>query len=439
MSRLLRVGVFVGAFPVVSETFILRQITGLLDLGHDVHIFANARAEDGVLHEAIARHRLLERTSYVDGPPESVLWEMPVTPLRERTWPPGFEHSVANSTRLARAFPALARCALAAPRVTRSLLDPREYSYRARSLSGIYRLRTLLNTGIRFDVLHAHFGPVGNCFRFARELWRAPLVVSFHGYDFSTQPRKEGAGMYEKLFQTADLITVNSNYTRGRVERLGCAPDRMRVLPMGVDPCEFPFRERMRSAGQCFRVLTVARLVEIKGLEFSLRAVAKLRETTPNVRYDIIGDGPLRAKLEALTKELNLGDAVAFHGSRESSYVKQFMGEAHAFVLASVTVEGDEEGQGLVLQEAQCSGLPVIATRHGAFPEGMRADESGFLVAERDPGALAERLQFLAEHAGAAREMGKAGRKLMEEKFDVRRLNLQLVELYTTTIDHYHH
>ena len=94
-----------------------------------------------------------------------------------------------------------------APRLTRSLLDAREYSYRARSLSGIYRLRTLLNAGGRFDVLHAHFGPVGNCFRFARELWRAPLVVSFHGYDFSTQPRKEGAGMYEKLFQTADLVT----------------------------------------------------------------------------------------------------------------------------------------------------------------------------------------------------------------------------------------
>ena len=68
MNASLRICIFVGAFPVASETFILRQITGLLDLGHDVHIFANARAETDVVHEIVGQYGLMERTTFVEGP-----------------------------------------------------------------------------------------------------------------------------------------------------------------------------------------------------------------------------------------------------------------------------------------------------------------------------------------------------------------------------------
>jgi len=107
VNKSLRIGMFVGAFPVASETFILRQITGLLELGHDVRIFANARSDDAVVHESVQRHRLIERTTFVEGPPESVLWEMPVRPLRGATWLPGSEKPISNVARLAHAFPVL--------------------------------------------------------------------------------------------------------------------------------------------------------------------------------------------------------------------------------------------------------------------------------------------------------------------------------------------
>src|SRR5688572_10164809 len=127
MTRSLRIAMFVGEFPVASETFIIRQITGLLDLEHDVRIYANTRSDNSVQHESIVRHRLLDRTTYIDGPSESILWEMPVTPLRERTWPPGKEDSISNTTRLIHALPALMRCALSAPRLTHSALDIEQY------------------------------------------------------------------------------------------------------------------------------------------------------------------------------------------------------------------------------------------------------------------------------------------------------------------------
>jgi colanic acid/amylovoran biosynthesis glycosyltransferase len=135
--------------------------------------------------------------------------------------------------------------------------------------------------------------------------------------------------------------------------------------------------------------------------------------------------------------ELGLRTAVTFHGACDSGKVLRLLAEAHLFVLASVSVEGDPEGQGLVLQEAQAAGLPVVATNHGALPEGLVPDESGFLVPERNVDALAERLDYLVRHPELWPAMGRAGRKHMETHYDIRRLNSQQVRLYTRMIDDY--
>jgi colanic acid/amylovoran biosynthesis glycosyltransferase len=283
-------------------------------------------------------------------------------------------------------------------------------------------------------VLHAHFGPVGNSFRFARDLFGAPLVVSFHGYDFSTVPRKEGSDVYRKLFATADAITANSGFTRENVARLGCPAGKIHHLPVGFDPNEFPFRERSRESDKPVRILTVGRLVEIKGHEYLIRAVARLCERHPHIRCDIAGDGPLRKKLEELVGQLALRQSAVFHGPVGSVAVRQLMQDAHLFVLPSVNIEGDQEGQGLALQEAQASGLPVIATEHGALPEGMLPGESGLLVPERDVDALAEKLSFLIEHPELWPEFGRKGRAFVEARYDIRDLSRRLVEIYEGAI-----
>jgi len=408
----------------------------LLDLGHVLDIYADTRVESGApVHPEVGRYGLLERTTFMDMPPETAPWEMPVWPVAGRTWLPGSETAVRNSVRLGRALPKLVRCLAHSPRLTLEVLSRSQYRYQAASLSALHRLAVLCRKPKKYDVLHAHFGPVGNSFRFARTLWKAPMIVSFHGYDFSTQPRREGRELYGRLFETIDAITVNSQYTRRQVEKLGSPAEKLHHLPVGVDPNEFPFRERTFQRGGPVRILTVARLQEIKGHEYAIRAVGKLRERHPAVRYDVVGDGPLRKKLEDLAKQLELQDRVVFHGALDGAAVRGLMDEGHVFVLASVSVEGDQEGQGLVLQEAQAAGLPVIATRHGALPEGILPDQSGFLVPERDVDALAERLNFLVEHADIWPMMGRAGRRFVEEYFDIRKLNLRLEELYAEAID----
>lgn len=437
MNAPLRIAFFVGTFPVASETFILRQITGLLDRGNDVRLFANARGDESVVHDAVRKYDLMQRTTFVEGPAASVVWEMPVRPVRGETWLPGSEKPMANVSRLAHAFPVLRECAASSPTLTRLVLNKSEFGYRAQSLSGAYRLATLLRGPRRFDVLHAHFGPVANAFRFARELFQAPLVVSFHGYDFCTVPRKEGRDVYQKMWPVADMVLSNSNYTREQLLALGCPSSKLQLLPVGLDPREFEFRERTLRAGETVRFLTVARLVEIKGHEDALRAFARFRATHPNAHYDLVGDGPLRAKLTGLIRELGLGEAVTLHGSRSELEVKEFFAQAHVFLLTSVNVNGDEEGQGLVLQEAQACGLPVIATRHGAFPEGIAPANASWTVPERNVEALATKMCEIVAAQAAWPTMGRTGREFVEQRYDIRGLNNELVRIYSDAIEQF--
>jgi colanic acid/amylovoran biosynthesis glycosyltransferase len=95
-----------------------------------------------------------------------------------------------------------------------------------------------------------------------------------------------------------------------------------------------------------------------------------------------------------------------------------------------VTTTGEEENQSITLGEAQASGLSVIATRIGGTAEGMRHGETGLLVPPRDPGALAAAIAWMIEHPEALGVMGSAGRRLVEEQFNLSRLNDQLVEVY---------
>lgn len=434
MNRPLRIAVFAGSFPVVSETFVLHQITALLKLGHHVDIYADVRPGEGEpLQPGVAQFGLLGRTTYMDMPPESAPWEMPVQPLLGRTWLPGAQESVANRSRVLRSLPALLRCAAQHPRLTSRLLRRREYTLQAASLSGIYRLAQLSSVRKNYDILHAHFGPAGNSYRFVRELWRAPFVVSFHGYDCSAAPQRQGRGMYDRLFSTADRLIANSQFMKDRLEELGCLQAKIAVLPYGIDLDAFPFETRVPAADETVRLITIARLVEKKGIEFVLRALAAARPKLSAFHYDIVGDGPLRRDLENLAAELDLAEVVTFHGAAIADQVRSWLERSHLFILASVTArDGDQEGTPVSLLEAQASGLPVIATRHAGIPEIVLDGASGLLVPERDVSALAEALHALIVQRERWPGMGRCGRAFVEERFSASLSNQRLLELYSS-------
>ena len=427
----MRIAVVTSHFPVPSETFVVRRIAGLLELGHDVEIFADWPGEAAPIHRQVRDHRLLERTSYVEMPAAAGYWEQPVWPPWGSTWLPGAAEPVRNARRLVEALPALATALRRSPRLTREVLDPRRYGSKARSLSPLYRLASLCRARGGFDAIHAHFGWTARDYLFTADLWRAPLVVSFHGGgDLDFGPGVDLRRAYAPLFARAAAVTANSRFTRDRLVALGCPPSRIELLPEGLDLDEFRFTERSAPPSGSVRLLSVGRLVELKGHEYVLRALARVRERHPDVRLDIVGDGPLRDELEALAAGLGVAGAVQLHGALASEEVAALMAEAHLFVMASVApAAGDREGQGLVLQEAQASGLPVVVTDHGPLPEGVVVGGSALLAPERDPGALADRIMWLIEHPAEWPAMGRAGRAHVERHYDARDLNRRLERL----------
>jgi colanic acid/amylovoran biosynthesis glycosyltransferase len=436
MSRPLRIAFFLGSFPVLSETFILRQITGLLDLGHEVDIYADyAPDAESPQQPEIAQHKLLARTTYMDIPPASAPWEMPVWPLTGSTWLPGAEQPIRNLTRISQALPTLVRSLARNPRLTLRVLSSAHYGHQAASLSALCRLARLGVVAKCYDVLHAHFGPVGNSYRFAKALWRTPLVVSFHGYDFSSVITKSGRDVYRRLFAEVDALTVNSEFMAGKLREFGCPANKLQKLPYGVDLSRFSRKTSTRTPGEPVRILTIGRLVEKKGLEYSLRAFAQVRQVHPKMRYDIVGDGPLRKQLQGLIEKLGQPDAVTLHGAMEGEAVRALLAKADVFVLASVTAsDGDQEGTPVSLLEAQASGIPVLATKHSGIPEIVRDGEGGFLVAERDVDQLAERLRHLVEHPEIRSRAGEAGSAFVAANFEQGACLRQLVNVYEQVV-----
>ncbi len=438
----MRVGILISHFPVVSETFVLRQITGLLDLGQDVRIFADWRPDEAErrmwpdwpespVHPEVERYGLPARTTYVGMPVATGYWAHSVWPLTRKTWLPGQRRPVLNVTRVIRALPAFARAFSRSPRLAVQVLDRREYGHEALTLAALYRLARLCRERTPFDVLHAHFGWSGNNFRFASGLWGAPLLVSFHGGGDLSVPDVNPVLHYRRLFTQAAAVTANSEFTRRRLRELGCSDEKLHLLEEGLDVSDFPFRERTRPEREPVRLLSVGRLVEMKGHEYAIRALALVRKSHPNVRLDIVGEGRLRGAHERLVVELGLEDAVTLHGALPGSEVRRLMNEAHAFVLASVgTRDGETEGQGLVIQEAQACGLPVVATDHGPFSEGVVPGRSALLAPERDADTLARQICELVESPERWPEMGRVGRKHVERRYDASMLNDRLLEIY---------
>jgi colanic acid/amylovoran biosynthesis glycosyltransferase len=178
-------------------------------------------------------------------------------------------------------------------------------------------------------------------------------------------------------------------------------------------------------------ISTVARLVEKKGHEWSLRALSRVKDQVPNIRYLIAGSGPKEDDLKRLVEHLRIADNVRFLGMLDDREVLEVYRRSDVFVLPSTTAsDGDMEGQALVLQEAQATGLPVVSTLHNGIPEGVVEGETGFLVSERDADSLADRILRLALDADLRTRMGRRARDFVQAKYEISEVCRQLVGIY---------
>ena len=398
--RPLKVAMIVGGFPKITETFILNQITGLLDAGHEVDIYARRRLAETAVHEDVERYGLRARTCY---------YELPHSRLGR------LRHALRSWIRHGLKHPyALARCMAL---------------WRYGSLYAV--LNNLAHAGPflerRYDIVMCHYGTNGIDFIFLKDLFPdLRFVTMFHGGDLLLGDEK-GAHVYARLRAKGDVFLVTSDvYGRRKLLEMGFDASRIVRHRVGVAVDRIGFKTRTKPTDE-LRLLSVARLVPEKGLEYGIRAVATFRQAHPElpVRYRVIGDGPQRDALVALSHRLGVQDEVQFLGTIPSQQVIEWMHASDVFLLPSVA-----EPFGVVLLEAQASGMPVVATRAGGVPEAVLDGEAGLLVPARDPGAIVTALEFLLARADDWERMGHAGRRWAAREFDITALNSRLLGLF---------
>jgi glycosyltransferase involved in cell wall biosynthesis len=282
----------------------------------------------------------------------------------------------------------------------------------------------------RYDIIHVHwalphflFGKVAASGRLAKAARPSSrLVTTFYGAELSLAHSSSLPGLKRLLVWAArksDRAVAISSHTARQVQRLaGVLPE---VIPYGVGlPAAAIGGEREAvpgAPGGDFVALFVGRLVERKGVDVLLRAVARLPGSLP-LRVVIVGDGPERGRLEALARELGLDTRVRFSGRVSAAELERSYRAARVFVLpAVVDRRGDTEGLGVVLLEAMSYGVPVVASRTGGITDIVEDGTNGILVEPGDPDALAAALERLARDPVLASRLGEAGRRTVEGRF----------------------
>jgi glycosyltransferase involved in cell wall biosynthesis len=263
---------------------------------------------------------------------------------------------------------------------------------------------------------------------------KIPLVVSFHGHDVGgLEPQNKGSLRYfryqklapELFSYAARLLCASAELAELLIAR-GAPPSKVHLHHLGVDIDTFgqPHRERDGKG-----ILVVGRLVEKKGIDDALRAFAQVATRISGARLVIVGEGPLRASLNQLARQLGLHEKVQFRGALAPTEVQAEMHEASILLTPSYTTKaGDRESGVIVVKEGGATGLPTVATHHGGLPEIVDDGKTGFLVQERDIGALADRLERLLRSADLREIMGGEARRAIVTRYNSRIQNAALEE-----------
>lgn len=402
----MRIAFISDVFPSISQTFVLNQVTGLIDRGHDVQPFAlTLREQPRVSHGLVHQYDLNRLTRVM---------ALPSFGKRLKDLP------IALLTLLCRRPSLLVRS-----------LRFMKYGRKAATLQMLWEThRWLSETGLKpFDAIVCHFGYNGAIAVDLRDmgLLQGPIVTFFHAVDLTKIPRLN-PNEYSSLFAKGERFLAITEYARGKLIRLACPESKIEIHHMGVDCTRFQYRRRRPNS--TIRVISIGRMVEKKGYLRGLEAVALALEEEIPIKYTIVGDGKLRTAIEDKIKQLDIAGDVHLTGWQPQEKVVQLLHENHILLLPSLTApNGDEEGLPVVLMEALATGMPVVATRHAGIPELVHHGVNGLLAEERDSRSLSEKIIEIAGSPELWESMGRCGRSIVEQNFNINRLNDRLERL----------
>lgn len=389
-----------GLFPLISETFVRREVAALRQRGWEVITISLRRPESGVADEPPADHlvygeagsaRLSNFMAEALRHPRRTMGTA-LGALCDALWP-GERTSLAGRARLI--VGALASIAVARQLRPRNIKHVHCHFAHAPTTIGMYLARQL---GIAFSFT----GHANDIFQrralLRRKCVRAAFVACI--------------SQWHREFYRREAPGEDTKYP---VVRCGVATETWR-------------REGRAASGGPLVVLTVARLVRKKGIDTLVRAIAEVDRPAHRLRLEVMGEGPEAASLKRLADQLDVASRITWHGSVDSEAVRQAMMRADVFMLPCREDErGDRDGIPVVLMEAMACGVPTVSGDLPAIRELIDHERTGLLIDGNDPASAATALKRLIEDEPGRRRLGESGRQRVVEEFDLT-VNVQRLE-----------
>ncbi len=369
---------FVNKFPCVSETFVLNQITSMIDKGHDVRIYSWGSHDHNCSHEDINKYGLLSRIIY-----------------RELKIP----HR--HITRFFKIFPIILKLFLKyGSSVLRLSLPRYGHQVASKNLLQYYIAEPFLHLSWQADAIISHFGDTGIYITAMRNAGiispKVKCFTYFHAHEICRMSVDRTASFYGPMFNEYDMLLPINHRWEKQLIAAGANPQRVKVLRMGIDLNRFKYIEN-NIIDNTVNILSVGRLCGQKGFEYAIKGVVEyFRTAKKKVSYKIIGGGELEEKLKSLVTELDASDYIQFLGIQPQQVVSEEMEKTNIFLLPSVTdKDGYMEGIPVALMEAMARGLVCISTYHSGIPELIENSVTGFLCNEKDPDGIAHVLRYI--------------------------------------------
>ena len=408
----------VRSWPRLSQTFIVNEVLEQERLGTRIELYSLTRSGERLVQPQVLAVRA--PVHYLDGRrPHPLLAALRDHALVARSAPLAYVRTLVL---------AVSRPHLASGYATLSPLGC--LAAAVRLAAGIHRLRS---AGEPIEHLHAHFAhdPALVALLTSR-LTGVPYSITAHARDLYQIPVGSLRARVDGAVALVTCCAANVDY----LQRVLPAPQhpRLRLIHHGVELDRFVPAPRAAPRAPV-EIVSVGRLVEKKGFPDLLHVCHQLKElSTTAFRLRILGDGPMRAELTALRDRLGLHDEVDLVGQRSGDDVLRAYQQADIFALTPcVTADGDRDGVPNVVVEAMACGLPVLTTDAGGITEVVQHGVTGLVTAPHDVDALAHHLADLVTDPTLRRTLGEAGRRLVEERFDVRSAAHQLSRVFAGT------
>lgn len=403
----LNIAFIVSAFPTVSETFIVNQICDLIDKGHEVTIFSFNKNEDALVHKKIRDYNLLQKVVY---------------------------HRPYHFSKIKRYFPFLKFLLFNARDIDLSELlrnfNILKGGEEGLSLKFFYKYYWILEHG-PFDILHAHFGANGAYVARMKTLGflkKTGFISTFHGYDLNPKLLPEFKTEYQELFRQADFLTVNTEYSEELLSKI--TNRKIEIVPVGLDTDRFS-NQKKNMAGPV-KIIFIGRLIALKGAHRAIEIFRILMDRgLPDIKLSIVGEGEMRKDLWQLIADHDLENNIELKGALTQEEVLEELSAAQIFLFPGIYDEnGRAETQGLVIQEAQAMGIPVIVSDAGGMKYGLMDGETGFVIGEKQLKEFADKIEYLIRNENKRIEMGDKAKAFVKQHYDSKILGDKMVSLY---------